>query len=296
MTGSATSRTNGRTKSVDARRVARSARVAGGGRLERLAVMASAVGLWMGLGWALNLGSVAYLLAGIPLTIAFQLLVARRPIRDLWLLDSRRFRLDRFGLVIAIGLAALPLYATALGIAGARVLDVGYGLAGVVGAAPAAFALRAMDGRSRRALLRSIRTAGLVAAALFLLNRVASDGPAMADPLAAARAFAISLLLYIPMVFVIEEVFFRGALDTWARGPGRTDDVASAIVVSLLWGFWHLPLVLAEGGLATLPITLAFHLVVGLLLTLPWRRSGNLAVPGLTHALIDAVRDGLAAA
>ena len=49
-------------------------------------------------------------------------------------------------------------------------------------------------------------------------------------------------------------------------------------------------------GLTQLPISLGFHLILGLLLTFPWRRSGNLAVPGITHALIDAIRDGLAAA
>ena len=129
--------------------------------------------------------------------------------------------------------------------------------------------------------------------ALFIANRILTLGATVPDPADALQAFAISLLLYIPMVFVIEEVFFRGALDTYARGPLRTNDGASAIFVSLLWGAWHLPLV-TEQGLSRVAITLGFHLVVGLLLTIPWRRSGNLAVPGVTHALIDAIRDGLA--
>jgi membrane protease YdiL (CAAX protease family) len=258
--------------------------------------MTGVVGLWMAIGWALNLGAVAYLLTGIPLTIAFQVLVARRPIPSLWLIDARSFHLDRAGIVVALVLAALPLYVTAMGLAGGRILDVGYGLAGVLGAAPAAFALRAMNALARRALVRSLLTAGVVAGVLFLLNRLISPGPPMADPVGALAAAAVSLVIYIPLVFVIEEVFFRGALDTYARGPERRSDIASAAFVSFLWGAWHLPLVLAEGGPGGIPITLAFHLIVGLLLTLPWRRSGNLAVPGITHAVIDAIRDGIAAA
>lgn len=267
-----------------------------GSRVQRFAIMAAVVGLWMAVGWALKLGAVAYLLTGIPLTIAFQVLVARRSIPSLWLIDARSFHLDQAGIVIALGLAVLPLYATAMGLANGRILDVGYGLAGVLGAAPAAFALRAMNWQARRALLRSLLTAGVVASVLFLLNRLISPGPPMTDPVGALGAAAISLVLYIPLVFVIEEVFFRGALDTYARGTARGTDIASAAFVSFLWGAWHLPLVLAEGAPGGIPVTLAFHLIVGLLLTLPWRRSGNLAVPGITHAVIDAIRDGIAAA
>lgn len=267
-----------------------------GSRVQRFAIMAAVVGLWMAVGWALKLGAVAYLLTGIPLTIAFQVLVARRSIPSLWLIDARSFHLDQAGIVIALGLAVLPLYATAMGLANGRILDVGYGLAGVLGAAPAAFALRATNWQARRALLRSLLTAGVVASVLFLLNRLISPGPPMTDPVGALGAAAISLVLYIPLVFVIEEVFFRGALDTYARGTARGTDIASAAFVSFLWGAWHLPLVLAEGAPGGIPVTLAFHLIVGLLLTLPWRRSGNLAVPGITHAVIDAIRDGIAAA
>jgi hypothetical protein len=265
-------------------------------RLSRYAVVAAFVGAWMAIGWVLDLGAVPYLLVGIPLTLGFQVLVARRPIVSLWVVDARSFRLDRAGVVIALGLAALPMYATVLGLTGGRVLDVAYGLVGVLGAVPAAFALRAMDRRARTALLRSLLTAGVVASLLFLADRLVRVGPAVTDPLGGIQAFAISLLLYVPMVFVIEAVTFRGALDTYARGPRPPTDLASAAFVSLMWGAWHLPLVLAGDALLRVPITLGYHLVVGLLLTIPWRRSGNLAVPGVTHAVIDAIRDGLAVA
>lgn len=277
--------------------VDRSRPVAAEHRMQRYAVVTAIVGLWMGVGLVLNLGAVPYLLMGIPLTLAFQVLIARRSIRSLWLLDARPFRLDRSAITIAIALALLPLYVAVAGIANGRILDVGYGLAALAGAAPAAFALRAMDRVARGALVRSVLTAGVVGAVLFLVNTILGRGPGfLTHPGGALQAFGISFLWYIPMVFVVEEVFFRGALDTYARGPHLANDRTSAVVVSLLWGVWHLPLVIAVSGLSQLPIILGFQLIVGLLLTFPWRRSGNLAVPGVTHALIDAIRDGLAAA
>lgn len=265
-------------------------------RVWRFAIAATVVGLWMGFGFVLQLGANPYLLAGIPLTLAFQVLIAGRPVTSLWVLDGRRFHLDGRAAVVAVALAILPLYITISGVAGGRIVDVAYGLAALAGAAPAAFALRAMDDVARRALVRSILTAGLIGGGLFLLNAVLSRGAGfIVNPAGAARAFGLSLLLYVPVGFVLEEVFFRGALDTYVRGAQLANDRASAVFVSFLWGLWHLPLVIGI-GLGQVALILAFQLIVGVLLTFPWRLSGNLAVPGLTHALIDAIRNGLAAA
>ncbi|HSK53802.1 MAG TPA: hypothetical protein VK908_00980 [Jiangellales bacterium] len=41
------------------------------------------VAAWVGLGYLLPVSAEAYLLMGIPLTIAFQVLVRRRPVREL---------------------------------------------------------------------------------------------------------------------------------------------------------------------------------------------------------------------
>ncbi|MBA2319768.1 MAG: CPBP family intramembrane metalloprotease [Deltaproteobacteria bacterium] len=115
---------------------------------------------------------------------------------------------------------------------------------------------------------------------MALSNRWAErQASAVTHPASGLQVFGISFLLYIPMVFVLEEVFFRGALDTYARGPHLANDRTLAVFVSLLWGVWPLPLVVAVSGLTQLPIILGFHLILGLLLTFPWRRSGNLAVP-----------------
>jgi len=65
--------------------------------------------------------------------------------------------------------------------------------------------------------------------------------------------------------------------------------------VSCLWGLWHLPIMpkLNVGLLGTVAALMFVHGLIGVPLSLYWRRSGNLGVPSLAHAWIDAVRDAL---
>src|SRR5262249_11109207 len=102
------------------------------------------------------------------------------------------------------------------------------------------------------------------------------------------------LFLYFAVVFVLEEVSFRGMLDTHIYKPGDRFRLTAAILVSCLWGVWHLPVVPRQdaGIIAALGL-MAVHCPTGIFLSLYWRRSGNLAVPAFTHAFIDAVRNAL---
>lgn len=72
----------------------------------------------------------------------------------------------------------------------------------------------------------------------------------------------------------------------------------SAIVVSALWGLWHLPgQAIATGRLlSTVVALLAAQILVGVPLSLWWRKSGNLVMNDTAHALLDAIRDGLSGA
>jgi membrane protease YdiL (CAAX protease family) len=109
-----------------------------------------------------------------------------------------------------------------------------------------------------------------------------------------------SLLLYIPALFMIEEVAFRGAIDSHVRHPGERQGVgstvygiASAIIVSVLWGLWHYPIVAHASVVQVVAQLLLLQVAVGPFLSLFWRRSGNLMVPGFVHATIDSVRNAL---
>jgi membrane protease YdiL (CAAX protease family) len=263
-------------------------------RLTRLAVVTGFVGVTVGLGIVFRMDPNAYLLMTLPLTVIFQLVIARRPLRALWLFDARPFHLDRVGLVLAAALAIVPLTLVVAGVMGRDLWTGAYGVVAVAGALPAAYAIRAIDSVARRAVVRTLLTAGAIAGAYFVLLAVVSRGAGiLSDPVEVLRTGVLSFLQYIPVVFVLEEVLFRGALDTYARGRGSQRDRLSSIVVSALWGFWHLPLTFAAAGLELLPLLIAFHTVIGVFLSSGWRRSGNLAVPGVTHALADAVRNAL---
>jgi membrane protease YdiL (CAAX protease family) len=109
-----------------------------------------------------------------------------------------------------------------------------------------------------------------------------------------AALFGIeSLLLYIPALFVMEEVAFRGAIDSHVHHSGERHGVASAIFVSVLWGLWHYPVIPHATVIQTVAQMLLLQVAVGPFLSIYWRKSGNLMVPAFVHATIDSVRNAL---
>jgi hypothetical protein len=101
------------------------------------------VGVWVVAGYLLHLSSDAYLLLGIPLTIGFQLLVRRRPLRELFVRNTTQFSLGKRGLAMATGLALVPGHFAARALADSDWTLFGWYLAAIAGAFAAAFALRA---------------------------------------------------------------------------------------------------------------------------------------------------------
>jgi hypothetical protein len=66
--------------------------------------------VWMAAGWIFHLDANAYLLLGVPLVVLFQLFIARRPLRNLWVRDATTFRLGLIGIVLAALLILAPGY------------------------------------------------------------------------------------------------------------------------------------------------------------------------------------------
>ncbi len=89
----------------------------------------------------------------------------------------------------------------------------------------------------------------------------------------------------------MEEVFFRGVLDTYLHQGEEGTGWLSAIYLSALWGLWHVPI--SSSQPLVILVLLIFQIAVGVPLSIWWRRSGNLTVPGTTHALIDTIRNVL---
>jgi membrane protease YdiL (CAAX protease family) len=261
--------------------------------VRRATVAAGVVGGYMVLGLALRLSADAYLLLGIPITIAFQAAVARRPLRSLWLRAMPPLVFTPRSLVATTLVAVAPAALALNGLRGGDPVRTAYGIAGLVGAVGAVYAMRSMD---RKALGATTRAAAIGSAAMvgvMVALRLATGG-FNGDVVPALAAVVVSLATYLPVVFVMEEVLFRGALDPYLAGTDVRPGRASAVFGSALWGLWHLPVAGFSLGLATVPYFIGIHVLLGSLLVAAWRRTGNLAAPGIAHAVIDAVRNGVA--
>ena len=254
------------------------------GRVGPLVQGVAFVAVWMALGLLLRRDTELYLLVGVPLTVAFQLLVRRRPLRALWVRDAPPLRLDAKGWTLAGTLALLPAWSAGQAVAAGR-----WTIAAWMGQLR-----RGSAGTALHWLAVATATGGAVMAATLLPTVLASPQPLR--PLQMLLTGAQSALLYLPVVFVLEEVSFRGALDPHLHRPGQRQGWPSALVVSALWGLWHLPLVPPGTPLAlSVAQVLVVHCAIGVPLSFAWRRTGSLAVPALAHALIDGIRNGLLA-
>lgn len=248
------------------------------------------VAVWMAAGYLLGTSSNAYLLLGIPLTVAFQLLVRRRPLRELFAPAGRGFVWDGKALATAATLAVVPA-AYAVAAAGRHDwIAAAWYLAAVVGAFCAAFALRTgtVLGAVRAAALPiAIGATGM--ALVYSVMHLVADVPLSAS--AVVEAVVTYTALYFPATFLLEEVSFRGALDAHVHQDDRPHGWRSAVLVSSLWGLWHLPV--SHGlplGWQVLELV-GVHVLLGVPLSFAWRRTRNLAGPALAHAVIDAVRN-----
>lgn len=250
------------------------------------------VAVWMAAGYLLPISSNGYLLLGIPLTIAFQVLLRRRPLRELFAAGTTRFALDGPGIGLAAVLAVVPTYCAVNAMGSGDRAGLGWYIAATVGAVWAAFALRvgAVRGALRAAVL-PIAVGSTGFAAVYSVMHLVTGTPLSAP--AVLTTIAQYTALYFPATFLLEEVSFRGALDAHVHHDGDSRGLASAVFVSALWGLWHLPV----SNALPLPFPLqagvlvVVHVLLGVPLSLAWRRSRNLAGPALAHAVNDAVRN-----
>jgi hypothetical protein len=262
-------------------------------RLARAVVVALLIGGYMALGFTFGLSAEGYLLLGIPITIAFQLLVVRRPLRALWLRDGPPLTFTKRSVIAAALVSIAPAALIVRGAMDGDLVLATYGFAAIVGSVGAVYALRAMDREAVRSTVQATLINSAILVGVMVIYRLMSGG---FDGSAATAGVTLmtSLATYLPAVFVIEEVFFRGLLDPYLHGSSIEPDRASALYGSALWGVWHLPVVFVSLGILTIPYLVAVHSALGYFLVRSWRQSGNLAAPGIAHAVADALRNAVA--
>ncbi|MBI2516613.1 MAG: CPBP family intramembrane metalloprotease [Opitutae bacterium] len=248
--------------------------------------------VWMAAGSLFKLGGSGYLLLGVPLVVAFQLLIARRPLRQLWARDPGSFRMDFKTLLMALTLISVPVLALFF-----QVRQYGSMLVVIaVGAIPCAFALRHQHVAKLRHAFPSFGMAIVVGCAVFASFAI-WDGRSPGMGLAKLPIFFTDVVCLTLAGFVVEEVVFRGALDSHlvpAQGTSFQPWV-SAIFVSFLWGIWHLPLTFLYPSreVGFLALAIFINILWGVPLSFCWRKSGTLLLPSVVHALCDSYRNAL---
>ena len=253
----------------------------------------------MAAGWIFRLDANAYLVIGVPLVVLFQLFIRRQPLRNLWARDAASFRLGLFGIVIAALLILAPGYDLVV-VALPKKLWVAalWLLCACAGAVLAAFALRQQEANAARRGSPSFIAAVVIGIAIIAAGALARHH-SVGFPLPKLFFLLKQFLLYFAVSFALEEVAFRGCLDSHVYRPRSNGQASgspwlSAIFVSALWGVWHLPTLptpSASAFAAAIPALIIIHTLVGVPLSFCCRASGTLALPAAAHALIDAYRN-----
>lgn len=251
----------------------------------------------MAVGWIFKLSGDAYQLLAVPLVLLFQHFVSRRPIQQIWVREAETFRLDRAGIALAALLMALAAYALS------QVATAGHSwvfpllIPSCAGAIFAAFAIRLQSAAQFWRALPSFGAAQGIGFVVVLFHaRHAGYSPQL--NLDKIPLLAEQFVIMFTGMFIVEEVVFRGMLDShiYQCGSSWQAQWKSAIFVSALWGLWHLPFS-RYSNLSELSPDLIQNLIVeisvGVPLSFCWRRSGTLLLPAAAHALIDAYRNAI---
>jgi hypothetical protein len=258
----------------------------------RLAIVAAVVAAWMACGWVFRLDANTYLLLGIPITLVFQRFVARAGIVRLWVFDAEpvRPRLRSWAWAGSI-LLVIPLTTFAVQVrSGAPLAEATWSLVSTAGLV-IAMALVSAGRTGSRSGWQLALVATFVMVCFYLLRTTH-------DAVHGVLMIALETVMYFGVMFLLEEVTFRGAFDPFvsrnARGGG--EQLGSAMAISLLWGLWHFPIAFAtpsDGFSSQGLVIVAFQVGLGTLLSFSARRGGSLMAPAAAHAVIDAVRNAL---
>jgi membrane protease YdiL (CAAX protease family) len=271
------------------------------GSFRRYLEAAVFVAVWMLCGWLFRLEDNLYQFLGVPLLVLFQLGVRRRRLSELWLRDPEQpLRLDRWAVALALVFSVVPAFVLTQMLSRVPWIESAYGLCVVAGSIAAGLTIRSQSVSTLRRGLPFFGLTLLIGFALMVLLALLL-GLSPVPSLTRAPLIIRDILVLFAVTFVLEEVAFRGGLDTHVfpygiEAKSRARVWVSAIFVSLLWAIWHIPpqFLYGEGTFAeVLTTNLIVEILIGVPLSFTWRKSGSLVLPALAHALIDAYRNSL---
>ncbi len=268
----------------------------------RFLKVVTAIIIWMTLGSLFNLDPESYMLVGVPITILFQLIVARRPLLQLWLHPSFPIKWSAWIYPVALTLALPPtiLLSTMIWHKTGSIPERLWCICGALGSIPSALCLINARWKVWKSFAEAARTAGVMSVFIFTLIAISLHGWKLSHDF--WDIFFVSFVLYVPISFTLEEVFFRGCLDSYIYQEGDRYFWLSSVLISFTWGVWHMPTMplpdssvsIKVASFIALSIALGLiHCIYGIPLTLAWRRGGSLLAPAMAHALMDSFRNAL---
>lgn len=254
--------------------------------------------MYIALGFALHLDANQYLLLGIPLTILFQTIIRKKSLYNLWQSDAESFRIGIPGLIIAFLLCIMPVINLIhlFNIGKLTWVDAAYNSAMIFGSFGVGFCVAFLNRNTLKQLLLTFLIIGAISGLFQFFAAYARSVEASSDINFNWIYAFYSLITYLPICFVLEEVTFRGMLDSHVHHNDKRGGWFSAFYISALWGLWHLPIVPYEEPIDLIIIGIAMiivHSFIGIPLSFFWRRSKSLLVPSFGHAIADAIRNAL---
>jgi hypothetical protein len=116
----------------------------------RFLITALVVAVWWGLGVVWHTNTSSYTLLGVPILLAFQLWIHRRPLLALWVRSAPPLKIDLWFLLIWFLFSLVPAYSLVMSIRQMDLWNAATAFAAILGAIGLAYALRALRGANTR--------------------------------------------------------------------------------------------------------------------------------------------------
>ncbi|MFZ6862882.1 CPBP family intramembrane glutamic endopeptidase [Undibacterium sp. Ji67W] len=259
--------------------------------------------VWVVIGYSFDLDANQYLILGIPILILYQWFLRKKPLVQLWMFDSTHIGITKRSvfllcLSMIIPTVALCKYFNDFYDSNIDVAKIIWLLAALFGSLGVAITI---DNAIKKSFWKNAELLTLVILIIFVgvvANTVSAltNGKTLGNNLwETSFNLFLNVALYSNVGFVLEEVVFRGGFDAAILGDSRPEGKTGwwvAFYVSLLWGIWHIPILIQNGADAIdIVRSLVFHIGLGIPLSILVRRTRSIGSAVFAHAFIDGWRN-----